>query len=86
MNPKILKMLNDTKLYPRMYAVSEEAVLMRVSTLLEVAGVSFSCSEFYRKHSQTEGNIPLLKRPDNVDFDTWTRSVVDDGLEMLKGV
>lgn len=83
---KILRMLTDTRGAPMMYAISVEAMLMRVSTLLEVAGVQFSVTEFYCKHGGKYGSSYLLQVPVGVTFDDWAKSVIDDGLEMLKGV
>lgn len=77
-------MLWDTRAAPMMYALCEEAMLMRTSTLLEVAGVEFSCTEFYSKHGGRDGAGLLLKRPDGMSFDDWTHKVVDDALMMLE--
>jgi hypothetical protein len=85
MRPKIIRMLNDTRRTPAMYSQSIEAMLMRVTTLLEVAGVQFSVVEFYCKHSGKNGNCYLLEKPKDMSFDSWSHQVVDDALSMLNG-
>jgi hypothetical protein len=82
--PKIKRMLLSTAKTPQMYAHSVEAMLMRVSTLLEVSGVQFSVVEFYCKHGGRQGNAYLLEKPENLSFDAWTQIMVDDAIEMLE--
>ena len=81
---KIGKMLANTRATPEMYAISVEAMLMRVSTLLEVAGVEFKVQEFYCKHGGKYGSGYLLQVPVGVTFGDWARTVCDDGLQMLE--
>lgn len=80
---KISKMLTDTRGAPMMYAMCVESMLQRVATLLEVAGVQFSVTEFYGKHGGVEGNCLLLRVPSGMSFDDWSKTVIDDALGML---
>lgn len=82
--PRILRLLTATAKYPRMYAQSVEAMLMRVTTLLEAAGVDFSIVEFYCKHGGREGNRYLLQVPENLTFDDWAKLMVDDAVSMIE--
>lgn len=83
--PKCIGMLLATAKTPQMYAQSVEAMLMRVSTLLEVSGVQFSVVEFYCKHGGREGNAYLLEKPADMSFDQWTHAMVDDAIKMIEG-
>ena len=80
---KIIRMLNDTRRTPAMYSQSVEAMLMRVTTLLEVSGTQFSVVEFYCKHGGKMGNSYLLEIPRGMTFDDWSHQVIDDALGML---
>lgn len=82
--PKIIRMLTDTAKTPGMYAYSVEPMLMRVSTLLEVSGVQFSCTEFYCKHGGKYGNTYLMELPKGMSFDEWTRQMVADAISMIE--
>ena len=82
--PKIIRMLTDTAKTPGMYAYSVEPMLMRVSTLLEVSGVQFSCTDFYCKHGGKYGNTYLMELPEGMSFDEWTRRMVDDAIKMIE--
>jgi len=84
LTPKIIRMLTDTAKAPRMYATSVEALLMRVSTLLEVSGVQFSVVEFYCKHGGAEGSTYLLEKPADMSFDDWARQVIDEAIKMIE--
>lgn len=84
LTPKVIRMLADTAKTPQMYAFSVEAMLMRVSTLLEVSGVQFSVVEFYCKHGGREGNTYLLEKPADMAFDVWARQVIDDAIKMIE--
>lgn len=83
--PDFEEMLTDMRAGPRMYAHYREAFLMRVTTILEIAGVPFppgTTGEFYAKHSGREGS-KLLGLGKTVT-DEWAKSVVDDAIKMLK--
>lgn len=82
--PKIIRMLTDTAKTPSMYAYAVEPMLMRVSTLLEVSGVQFSCTEFYTKHGGRDGSGYLMEIPAGMSFDEWTRQVVNDAIQMIE--
>lgn len=84
MDEKIVAMLKRTAAAPQMFTYSVETMLMRVTTLLEVAGVSFSVVEFYCKHGGRKGNTYLLELPANMSFDDWTKVVVDDALRLIE--
>lgn len=81
---KIIKILKQTANAPRMFTFSVETMLMRITTLLELSGVNFSCQEFYCKHSGRKGNTYLLELPANTSFDDWTKIVVDDAIRMIE--
>ena len=59
-------------------------MLMRISTLLEASGVSFSTVEFYCKHGGRDGCSYLLEKPAGMSFDDWTRQVVADAISMIE--
>ena len=82
--PKVIRMLTDTARAPAVYAQSVEAMLMRVSTLLEVAEIPFSVTEFYCKHSGQEGNSYLLEIPAGMTFETWACQVIDDAIKLIE--
>lgn len=81
---RLLEILANTFQRPRMYAQSVEPMLMRIVTLIEVAVPGFSSSDFYIKHSGKDGSCYAFKIPDSMDFDEWTRSVIDDALVIIK--
>lgn len=81
---KIIRILTITAQAPRAFTSSVETMLMRVSTLLELSGVEFSCQEFYCKHGGREGNRYLLELPANTSFDDWTKIVVNDAIKMIE--
>jgi len=75
------KMLESTSQRSRMYASNREALLSRVSAILELVGVDNCGSSFYERHTSNRGSIPtdLAK-----DFDdAWAQSVTQDALHML---
>lgn len=67
-----------------MYTVSVETMLMRVTSLMEAAGVNFSVTEFYCKHGGKYGNTYLLQKPENMTFDDWSRQVIDDAIKTIE--
>ena len=72
-------LLINTKNYPKMYASDSEALIMRVSTILEMADENFNCEDFYKKHL----NIENLKK----DFDEqWVNCLIDDALSIIKNI
>ena len=81
---KIVEILKRTAQAPRAFTFSVETMLMRVTTLLELSGIKFSCQEFYCKHSGRKGNTYLLELPANTSFDDWTKIVVDDAIRMIE--
>ncbi len=81
---KIIKILKQTANAPRMFTFSMETMLMRVTTLLELSGVSFSVTDFYSKHGGRIGNTYLFTLPEGRTFDDWTQMVVDDAIKMIE--
>jgi hypothetical protein len=79
-----LELLNTLKARPRMYCYTKEAVLMRVTTVMEMLGVKFSpsafSSEFIFNYIYAEGMLDLVA----IANQKWTASVVDKALELIR--
>lgn len=81
---KAIELLLLTKQYPRMFASDKESLMCRVSTILEMAEISFNINDFYEKHLKVYGNI-YADIKDQYD-DSWAESVIDDALYIIKGI
>ena len=78
---KAKEILIQTRESPKMYASIREALLSRVTSLLELAGVEFDPGAFYAKHSELYGNV-ILMLDKEVD-DQWAKEVIDDAISLL---
>lgn len=86
MKDRIIGLLQLTAKYPQMYVGNEEALITRVTTLMEVVAVGYYFGDFYRRHfPNKKGANVVFERPDGIGFDDWARSVIADAIEMVKG-
>jgi hypothetical protein len=66
---------------PRMYASTREALLMRVSTILEMVDDNYDARDLYEKHGSPTGNV--YGDMDKQYEDEWARCVIDKALTLL---
>jgi len=82
MKNKAIDLLNITRKAPQMFCSNKEALLSRVTTILEMVDINFNVIEFYKKHLTLTGNS-LLGTKDNYPTE-WGHKVIDDALEIIK--
>lgn len=77
------RMLHNTRKFSRMYASTKEALLARVTAILDVCEVDYSVQDFYSDHVETYGNayVGLTEEFE----DDWAHSVCDHALALLLG-
>lgn len=79
-----LEILNTLRARPLMYCYTKEAALMRVTTVLEMLGISFTISEFSEdllQHSSTSSVLQeLTEEPDLL----WVDALVIKAWEVIR--
>ena len=75
-------LLLQLKQTPKMFATCKEALIMRVSTILEMSLEDFNASDFYEKHLDSIGNT-YINIHDEVS-EKWSDAVIDDAIIILK--
>jgi hypothetical protein len=78
---KAKELLDITRQAPRMFATSREAMMSRVSTILEMANINFAIQDFYKLHLGTNGCAYATWSEDVTD--EWALIVIDDALKIL---
>lgn len=81
LNKSILLLL-QLKQTPQMFASCKEALIMRVSTILEMTLEDFNTAEFYKKHLDTIGSI-YINIHDEIN-EKWSGLVIDDAISILQ--
>ena len=84
MKDKCIKLLEQTAKTPKMFCTNKEALLVRVTTILEIFITNFNASKFYKKHLKTKGTTYLYLN-DTYDNE-WASNVINDGIILLKSI
>lgn len=81
MKEKAKMFLLELKIAPRMFATSKEALIMRVTTILEMTLDDFDAHAFYNKHLEKKGTTYINL---NDLFDkNWADAIIDDAITYL---
>lgn len=78
---RVREVLASTRLTPRMYAWSREALMSRVSALMEIAIDGFEVRSFYDAHLVRSG-CAYVGCDENYE-DSWAHEVIDDAVSKL---
>ena len=77
------ELLLRTRKTPRMFASTREAMMSRVTSILEMTNLILDYSYFYEVHLGTRGAAYLTMTEPVTD--EWAYNVIDDALVKLKG-
>lgn len=75
---RVRELLLETRLRPCMFARSREALIMRVTTLIEMCSDDFVARDFYMKYFTPAAQLDML-----VVDDEWAINVVDEAIKCL---
>ena len=75
-------LLQNTKNHPKMYGSNKEALIMRVSTILEMIEENFNIQNFYNKHLKVLGNS-YVDLNEEVN-DLWVEQMINDALFLIE--
>lgn len=76
---KAKEILTYTSRHPRMYVTSKEALLARVSAILEMADIFDS--QLYDRHVDMQGNM-YRNLSDTYSLD-WSKNVINDAFNLI---
>jgi hypothetical protein len=80
---KAEELLLRTRKTPKMFAATREAMMSRVTSILEMSDIMMDYSYFYEVHLGTQGAAyATITEPVT---DDWAHTVIDDALIKLKG-
>lgn len=79
---RTIELLEDTYKTPGMFCYTKEALLMRVTTALDLVGVKYNPIDLYKKHLELQGST-FKGLTDSFD-DLWGKNVITDAIALFK--
>jgi hypothetical protein len=77
------RMILSTRKYSKMYASTKEALLARVTAILDVCEVEYSVQDFMSDHVETYGNMYVGLQEEYEE--EWAHKVCDHAMVLLTG-